>query len=280
MGRCMEGGNSMVAGQNRYLLLIDNNYYVINIEDREASTMSVALNYQLSMFGKYSIIPSPETITALMNKINQETQKVFLPNIINSQQIEIPANRITTIANLGFITQDQQYSITILNERIDINYNKVDDSLISMKDFYDFAIKALYVIIGYSGVVSNRLAMNIQRVCEMESFADLRARGKALLKSATYYDDKELAEWSMRTNSQVDVQIKESQEKLNVITDISSGQDVTGQKAAVLFHVDINTLPQNQNMRFGEDSLEPFVREAASIATNLITDIERLILDE
>lgn len=276
----MKGGSSMMKGQDRRLLLIDGNYYVLNRKDREDFIMSVAINYQLSMFGKYTIIPSPETITALMNKINQNIGMVFLPNIINSQQIEIPSNRISTIANLGFITQDQQYSITILNDRIDVSYNKIDDTLIRMEDFYDFAIKALSAIIEYSGIVSYRLAMNIQQVCEMKSFPDLKARGKVLLRSASYYDDKEFTEWSLRTNSQVNVEIKKSQEVLNVITDISSGQDITGQKAVVLFHVDINTLSQNQNMRFGRDALEPFVRGAISIATDLIADVERLIKDE
>lgn len=270
----------MMKGQDRCLLLINNNYYVLDGKYREDFAMSVALNYQLSMFGKYSIIPNPETITALMNKINQDTQKVFLPNIINSQQIEIPSNRISTIANLGFLTQDQQYSITILNERIDVNYNRVDDTPISMEDFYAFAIKALSAIIEYSGIASYRLALNIQQVCEMKSFSDLKMRGKALLKSAAYYNDKEFVEWSMRTNSQVDIEIKESREALNVITDISSGQDITGQKAVVLFHIDINTLQQNQNMRFGIDALEPFVVGATSVAASLITDVERLIIDE
>lgn len=242
--------------------------------------MSVTLNYQLSIFGKFSITSSPETITGLMNKINQETQQTLLPNIINSQQIEIPSNRITTVSNLGFVSQDHQYSISILNERIDINFNKVNDSTISMDFFYDFAIKALTAIMNYSGAISNRLAMNIQQVCEIKSFSDLNMRGKSLIKSATYYDDKIYSEWSLRTNGLFDISINEMPETLNVITDISSGQDVTGQKAAVLFHVDINTLPQNQNLRFDKLALRPFVQSAAAIASTIIADVERLVSDE
>lgn len=242
--------------------------------------MSVALNYQLSIFGQYSITPSPETITALMSKINQATQQTLLPNIINSQIIEIPSNKINNIANLGFISQNQQYSIAILNERIDVNYNKVNDSNVDMKDFYNYAIEALTAIIQYSGVTSNRLAMNIQQVCEMKNFSDLKMRGKSLLKSAQYYDDKELIEWSTRTNAHAHITINGIKETLNVITDISSGQDVTGQKAGVLFHIDINTIQHNQSMRFAEVSLKPFVQNATTIASNLIVDVERLILSE
>ena len=242
--------------------------------------MSIALNYQLSIFGKYTITPTPETITGLMSKINQETQCTLLPNMINSQQIEIPSNKITTVSNLGFVSQDQQYSINILSERIDINYNKVNDADVCMDAFYSFAIKALSAIIDYSGVLSNRLAMNIQQVCEMKSFSDLKMRGKSFVKTAAYYDDKDFSEWSMRTNGLVDIAVNESQETLNVITDISSGQDASGQQAVVLFHIDINTLSQNQNMRFDKLALEPFVQNAAAIASTIIADVERLISNE
>jgi hypothetical protein len=276
----MKGSNSLMSRLNKSLFQIGGNIYVSDSKNKEAFTMSTAINYQLSIFGKYAIAPSPETITELMPKINRETQMTFLPNLINSQQVEIPSSRINIISNLGFITQDQQYSIAILNDRVDVNYNKVNETSICVEDFYKFATKALSTIIEYSGVASNRLAINIRQVCEMKSFSDLNARGKDLLTCATYYTGKDFAEWAMRTNSQTDIQINESTERLNVITDISSGQDVTGLKAAALFHIDINTLPQNQNMRFSKEALEPFVQSALSIAISLISDVERLIMDE
>ena len=101
-----------MASINRYFFRVNKNYYVLAENSREDVKMSVALNYQLSVFGKFTIAPLPDVITALMNKINAETQETFLPNIINSQQIEIPSNRIITTANLGFVTQNQQYSIS------------------------------------------------------------------------------------------------------------------------------------------------------------------------
>lgn len=240
--------------------------------------MSVALNYQLSVFGKFTIAPLPDVITDLMNKINAETQETFLPNIINNQQIEIPSNRITTTANLGFVTQNQQYSIAILNNRIDVNYNKTDNLDVDIETFYAFSVKVLVAIMDYCAIASNRLAINIQRVCEFDSFEKLYSCGKRLVNSAAYYDDKEFTEWSMRINSQVNIELDERQEVLNVITDISSGQDITGQKAACLFHIDINTIPQNQSMRFRKDSLPSFVQNAKAIATVLMGDVERLVM--
>ena len=266
-----------MINRNRYIFRINKNYYVLNENSKEDVTISVALNYQLSVFGKFTITPTPDIIVALMNKINTETKEIFLPNIINSQQIEIMSNKITTIASLGFVTQNQRYSIAILNDRIDVNYNKADDSNIDIETFYDFSVKVLSAVMDYFGIASNRLAINIQQVCEFGSFEDLRMCGKKLVVAAAYYNDKEFSEWSMRTNSQVNIPLGEQQEVVNVITDISSGQDMTGQKAACLFHIDINTAPQNQSMRFNKDSLLSFVQSAETIAVKLIGDVERLV---
>lgn len=264
---------------NRRLIRVNRNYYVLAENNREDIKMSVALNYQLSVFGKFTIAPLPDVITALMNKINTETQEIFLPNIINSQQIEIPSNKITTIANLGFVTQNQQYNIAILNDRIDVNYNKTDDSDVDIETFYAFSVKALVAIMDYFGIASNRLAINIQGYVNSIVLKNALMWEK-LVASAAYYDDKEFAEWSTRTNSQVSISLDERQEVLNVITDVSSGQDVTGQKAACLFHIDINTAPQNQSMRFRKDSLPSFVQNAKAIATQLTGDVERLVMDD
>lgn len=269
-----------MASINSYLFRVNTNYYVLDENNREDVKMSVALNYQLSVFGKFSIAPLPDVITDLMNKINTETNEIFLPNIINNQQIEIPSNRITINANLGFVTQNQQYNIAILNDRIDVNYNKVDQSNVDLLTFCAFSVKILVAIMDYFKIYSNRLAINIQRVCDFDNFEQLQLCGKKLVRSAAYYMDKEFAEWSMRTNSQVNIELDKHQEVLNVITDISSGQDITGQKAACLFHIDINTSPQNQSMRFGKDSLPAFIENTKDIAIGLINDVERLVIDD
>lgn len=167
--------------------------------------------------------------------------------------------------------------VPLSSDVIDVNYNKADDSNIDIETFYDFSVKVLSAVMDYFGIASNRLAINIQQVCEFGSFEDLRMCGKKLVVAAAYYNDKEFSEWSMRTNSQVNIPLGEQQEVVNVITDISSGQDMTGQKAACLFHIDINTAPQNQSMRFNKDSLLSFVQSAETIAVKLIGDVERLV---
>lgn len=258
------------------IIQYNDKYYLLKPMEGD-DIMSKAINYQLSIFGKFSIIPTPDTVASLMTKINQTTQKTMLPNMITSQQIEIPSNRISAISNLGFITQDQMYSIAILNDRIDVTYNRVDEKGVSQEDFYAFAVNVLSVIIDNSNIVANRLAANIQFICAMSDFNVMYAKGKELLKNAAYYDNKDYSEWSLRTNALDSINIIGSDEGINVITDISSAQDPTG-KALIAFHIDINTFPQNTNSRFGKDALEPFVSSIIPIASNIAADMERLII--
>lgn len=260
------------------IILCNGKYYKLKPTEGD-NIMSTVINYQLSIFGKFSILPTPDAISKLMAGINQETQKIMLPNMITSQQIEIPSNRISAISNLGFITQDQMYNIAILNDRIDVTYNKVNDADVNQDEFYSFAVKALSVIIDYASIVANRLAANVQYICEMADFDTMRAKGKGILKNAAYYDGKDYAEWSLRTNALDSVNINDADEGINVITDISSAQNAAG-KALIAFHIDINTLPQNTNLRFGKEALVPFVEGITPIASRIATDVERLVVGE
>lgn len=260
------------------LYCIDRNYYVIP-NNKEAGNMSIALNYQLSIFGNYSLSPSPTTVTDLMSKINAETGEMFLPNIINTQQVEVPANRISTISNLGFVSQNQRYNIAILNDRIDITYNKNNEADVDINHFYELATKALNCIMDYAKLSAYRLAANIQMVNELSDFGKLQALGKRLIVTADYYNEKPLLEWSNRVNSQAEIDIMGKNEGINVITDISTAQSVQG-KPATLYHIDINTLPQNQSMRFSRESLYSFVEKILPITKEIIVDVERLIIRE
>lgn len=242
--------------------------------------MSNALNFQLSIFGKYSVHPDPQIITSLMAVINQATGQIFLPNIVNSQQVEIPANRITIISNLGFVTQDQRFNITILDERIDINYNMVPNQEIDMQTFYSLSAKAMEAIMSNLGLRAYRLAANAQLIINLSDLSQTEAVGKKIIKSAEYYNDKTLCEWSTRVNSQTHIDILGKTEEINVITDISTLQSSPERQTSVLYHIDINTLPQNPELRFNHEALNPFVEKIMPISAEVISGIERLIVSE
>lgn len=239
--------------------------------------MAIVLNYQLSVFGNYSISPSPETITELMNTINKATGALFLPNLISGQQVEIPTNRITAISNLGYVTQNQKYNIAILNDRIDITYNRIDSIDLPLEDFYGFAVKALGAIMQNQNLQARRLAINIQAVANNLSSDQIAELGKQLIKCVAYYEDKPFVEWSTRINSESSIQLAESEEKLNTILEIAMAKSMPLQKPALIYHLDINTMPQKTDLRFNGTSLAEFVDAVKPIVGNVLGNVERLI---
>ena len=242
--------------------------------------MSMVLNYQLSVFGSFKITPKPETITELMPKMNLHPDIMLLPNVVTGQQIEIPTNNITITSNLNFVSTKQQYVVSITDERIDVNYNRVNDEEINIEQFYSFAISILTVLLDFTGTKATRLAVNIQYVYNFSSFPLMHDFGKKVIKEVPYYSDKELSEWSIRLNSESEIKIGEYDEMVNVITDVNSAQDITGKKPAVLFHIDINTSPKNSTSRFDSVSLKSFVDNALERASEIYTGVEGLLRDE
>ena len=212
-----------------------------------------------------------------MNALNTATGKQFLPNLISGQQVEIPANRITTISNLGYITQDQKFNIAILNDRVDINYNRLDETDISLSDFYSFAVLAMQSIMDTFHLKSYRLAANIHVLATTIESTQIPKLGKQLIKTATYYDKKPFVEWSTRINSESYIKVDEQDETLNTILSVDTVFSPQDQQPSVLYHIDINTLPQKTALRFLSSSLKDFVDATMPIVERILCDVERLI---
>lgn len=239
--------------------------------------MSSILSAQLSVFGNFDVRPTPDKTVKIMSAINVATSEVFLPNIITSQQVEIPANRITSISNLGYVTQNQQYNIAILNERIDFNYRRIDESELDLQTFFLLAHKALSCIIEEESIVANRLAINIQYIAANIPSETMCKIGQSLISFPEAYTNMPLLEWSSRVNSQSNIVVLGKMEMLNTILDISTAVSVQTQEPALLYHLDINTFPQNNKPRFTSEALPDYISGVLPIANTISAQVERLI---
>mgnify|MGYP007007934147 CR=1 FL=1 len=239
----------------------------------------MTLNYQLSIFGKYSIEPTPDIISDLMGRINTKLSAEFIPSALEVPNVDIENKTVSINTNLRFITLDRRFSIVLLNDRIDVNYNKASEEEEDGTKFFHMAEQTLSLIMEYFNLHSNRLAMNIQQVFVPISSTALNSIGKQCLKCSAYYDDKSFDEWSTRVNSQTEFLLNNTAETVNVIT-IMSNAHIQGKEKVVMCHVDINTAPQNTDMRFTKDILGDFVNKGMITATNIIEGLEGLISHE
>lgn len=234
-----------------------------------------ALNYQFSIFGSYSIQPTAEIIPELMSEINKKLSKSFIPTVIDIPNVDLKNQSVNIITNLQLITLDRRFSIVLLNDRIDINYNKVSDDELEQNEFFHMAEQALHLIMDRFDLSSNRLAINIHKAIMPLSPAELDSFGKESLKCGPYYNDKLFNEWSTRVNSQTDIAMQDMHEEINVITSLSNAS--VHNQNAVVCHIDINTLPQNMDMRFKKDILTSFINVTMPIAQDIMKGIKGLI---
>ena len=204
---------------------------------------------------------------------------MFLPNMITGQNIDLTAGRIDTINNISFVTIDQQVQITCMNDRIDVIVNGNErNQTIPIIRHIEFARNTLKMLMNGHHVYSNRLAINVsllsKEIDNEEQIQDTNL-GKKLCKTFSFYTGQPLEEWSTRANSRRAIQM-DSEETLNVITEISSVLDNKLGKKRFLCHMDINTLFENSGYRFSGDNLEQFDVEVVKIIENIRNDFEEV----
>lgn len=239
--------------------------------------MGIVLNIQLTAFCNHRIEPNSKNIASLMEKLNALNVKEFLPNVQNRQKYNLMTGTAGLVPNLGFITADQSGQILCQDERIDcifhFNADNQGDFNQNVKDIQD----VFCLILNEHKIVSNRLGFNINLVSD--AYAGKLQHtdfGQSMVSTLDFYKEKELKEWSSRENVRYPVQIADAEEMLNVITELSAVADDTGEEKRLLCHMDINTIPENQEYRFQGDMILEFADAINEIVWNIKSNFEEL----
>lgn len=244
---------------------------------KRSMKMGILLNVQLSVFGNYHIDTKPDNITTLMEKLNQLGRFEFLPNVVNGQNIDLLGGKVNIVSNLSFITATRQCQIMCMDERIDCTINYNADTQETIDSALDFTNSVLNVIMDTFPILGNRLAINVNKLGEPYE-GDIKSTriGEVLVSNLPYYQDKELVEWSSRSNTQMPVSIGEKEEVLNVISELNIATNNQTQEKTMLCHIDFNTVPQNTGFRFNNEHLTEFVVLGKEIISQLIGQFEGL----
>ncbi len=237
--------------------------------------MSIIMNVQYSAFSNNRIEPTPDTVNSILAGLNSLGKYVFIPSMIAGQNIDLLAGKVNPVNNISFVTIDQQVQIACMNDRIDVLINGTNSNQIgSIEDHITFARQALTVVMENNHIYSNRLALNVSVLSDViNGPVQATALGRKLCSTLGFYEERSLEEWSSRVNSRISIQI-DSQEVLNVITEISSVFDSVAEKKRFLCHMDINTIFENSGYRFSSGSLERFDNEAMKIVAEIKQNFE------
>lgn len=235
--------------------------------------MDAILNYQASIFGNFSDI-----------KFDQENlskiQPIFSDYIVNAvpiTAIDIRTNRLISDNRIQLISNDKQYYITFLPERIDFTYNLIKDNVINIDlDIVKNNIKEKVnkTLSEFCKLKINRLANSCNFLSRIYSKEEvIQEINKYSSPSSFYSTIENLCEWQIRLNNRDRKLINENLEDNNNIVNLSLSVE-SDTKYRIVGTMDINTNPRNEDLRFKIDDLLIYMDYATDKMKELISKSE------
>lgn len=222
--------------------------------------MNQIIMLQASLFGSFDNI---KLDPVLASKLINEFGNKLMPSTVKLATLNPMDGRLYTEDRLNMVSSDEEVSIAFLPNRIDANYAMKNTPLSAcdIEKKLDELQCYLSTATTYFSEVGNRLAINGRFInTEIPFSAD------NYFKLNGFFSGKDLAEWSLRTNTITHFTIAESDEDVNNILELSLSHNVEGD-VALMVSFDINTSATRNNMRFSDKSLpEFFVQALANLA--------------
>ena len=222
--------------------------------------MGKFLNFQASFFGNFdSIKYDTETIKKFLSSFSSYT-----PKPIPFTSIDIRTNRLVNDNRLQLVSRDNSFFITFLPERIDLTFawregSSEKNEPEELKNIIIQNINLLKDLL--IDVSSNRLAAS----CNLLFDYDKEKINNIILQYSNRYDFFEkketMLEWQIRYNYRMKLLFNGKEEESNHIIDISIPQ-IKDLQNSLFFLIDINTNPENIDLRFSLDDLNSYIEEA------------------
>jgi len=234
------------------------------------------LNFQVNVFVNASkILPEPSTISKLLDIFKDNG---FIPNTMNYIGPEEQSLR------LRMSSPDNKWSVLFLPKHINISYNCGPDKAENeMDDFLATANEIAQKILHYLDQKSNRLAFIVNVMLKEMKKAELESCYNKLFIPLPIYQSNSPFEWNNRSGTREEISLADTPEIVNIFTEIkrASGRLTFGDKLRVfdriMIQYELNTNQENEETRFCEEHLEPFMNVAKENYNKIITDLEGVI---
>ena len=241
--------------------------------------MEKILNFQLSLFGGFvDLKPETDIIIKLLTNLSSEK---FVPSTVDVAILDALTKKITSESRIQMISQDKQWSVVFLADRIDINYEYNGEATIynNFDDVVNYSnILLSKVFLTFPETKGNRLAMNCRvllNICNSEEVVKFTTRFSTPL---SLYGDLFPTEWSVRWNVRDKIKINdENSEICNRITELSmiNFADESGSSSRIVAILDTNTLAENVINRFKYDNLADFSQNAKEYMSKVLLEVEK-----
>lgn len=246
--------------------------------------IDMKMKYQATIFGNFNDIePTPDNTKMLIDLF---MDKALIPGVINefraTTQTPIPTRR----ARIRCASANGEWAIDFLSNRINIEKHAIETHGANLGDLDTFCSDASYL---FKQVTSkfkkkaNRIALVTYFILKKMTEDTLDRTYVKLFKVPEFYTIHLPFEWDWRTASRKPINLEELGEILNVIVTINRSYGEFQAKGEVTpfdgiqFSLDINTVPDNQELRFDAHNIASFYNQVSRIHDDLCNEITEFI---
>lgn len=239
------------------------------------------LNYfQLSLFGNFSDLKAD--LSNMQKLANALGDKQFLPTVTNHQNIDVLNGTNTSELRISLISKDGKYNVQILPERIDYLSNYSSVNIIEDERLFELisdGCDILEIIMREFNLVSNRLALNIQFINIISDDSIFRKIYNKTINFLPFYNNTNVFEWQLMSNSRGKIVGLDYQEDLNTISYVMPTINSITKAKGIMLQLDINTIQENLANRFYDVNLKEFYIHATKLSEVLNNQFEDYIKD-
>lgn len=252
-------------------------YYNLSNYNRGGVKMTRFINMQFSIFGEYTDIKvTQENVFKLMNELKGNQ---LLPSTVTNQNVNLNTGKVEIESRISFISEDKYFNFIINNNRIDFNYELLDNiKYEDMDNFLDnifINFNNIYKRINnVFNIKGNRLALNVNVLGEAKINNKLNKYYNDYLKGFNFYKDKKINDFSYSVSGRTVINIGLNKEDINVITEIKTATNNENLEQRLIAHFDLNTLYENMQVRFMDDNISSFLNNLKPVLKKLVLDFE------
>lgn len=245
----------------------------------------VNLKLVLVVFGSYKEI-SPNDIDFLKYIVDHVLPKGYMPSTIDEVSLNVDSSGTKTSneKRLAINKMDNSTSLRILSDRIEVEYRNnhfppigTNSNNASAKALFRETVNFIKLIEDrFPNKKHNRLGVISTNILSKKSSETYNRN----FSSKSNVGSDLLVEWNQKTVVRKQKKITDNSETLNISKEISFGiknivqNNKQPQKLnEVVIDLDINTIPENLDLRFSFDDINKFVDIALPMQDNIMSEI-------
>ena len=235
--------------------------------------MVIDHSYKISSFGSFSdIVPNTETMLFFLQTFNKYG---WLPSIFQEQ-----SNRLSH--RIALLSENEEEQVMILSNRIDFEIKAQDDIKLSPEKLaiiipqIEDCFHAIFEKFNKKGT---RLALNVTSYIVNLNDNEINHFMEQYSNPISIYNKAPLDEWSTRLMVRKEAPISQTNETFNIITSLiktnlqKTINGITTESKGFSVDVDINTIAERSDDRFGSDHIKEFIAIANNWWNTIIAEM-------